>query len=166
LPTVFDYHEQIVAIVSACSPPSFIVNLLSLSQLLEQVSCHRGKLRDYVRSLVKTYIDIEVRKAPPVIFKNMENGETILGNEKPSAITARYVSRLLDDLHFLDRFSHNDEDKVYLFPLNPHLSLIPVNAGVIDRRPQFPNAKYGCYPGLRNAGVAVRAQSFTDPKTG
>lgn len=97
------------------TPPT---DYLTIQQLIDQVSCHRGKLRDHVRSLVKLYIDMEVRKAPPLIFRNLENGETLTSEEKPSTIMAQFISRLLDDFHFLDNFTLVGKAEVIFFQLS------------------------------------------------
>lgn len=79
---------------------------------MDQLSSHRGKLRDFARSLVRIQVRWAVTNAPQVVFKNTESGDTFLGEEKKETVITRFIGRLLSDLHFLDDFTTDGKDMV------------------------------------------------------
>ena len=75
---------------------------LTSRQLIEQVSCHRGKLRDHARNVVDTYRDIAVKNTPPDVFRSERGGHTVTMAEEDHKIICRFVREMLADLSFLN----------------------------------------------------------------
>ena len=80
---------------------SHLLRNLTSQQLADQVTCHRGKLRDYARTVVDTYRDLAVKHTPPDILRN-DRGRTLAVPEEEDEIISRFVQEMLTNFSFLN----------------------------------------------------------------
>lgn len=102
------------------------------------------------------HVNLAVKQAPPVVFKNTESGDTFIGQEQPHTIIARFVGGLLQDYRYLDDYSAPPVSRP-TFSCIPRLTMILQGNSVVPGRPQFRHALVDCGPDLPPQGMALRA---------